>query len=187
MFTNRLSIRHLTRSRYLLSVAATATAVGLLSACGGGSHTGNMAQPSSAAPQSNSSQIQVSKDESSQSQAETEAVRSSREWGPGNCMHTYVISGSQTLSDTPTSLCRTAVTLDNQTYYLVFPKNASSNDWLEEYGTPGDGYTYWRYAGLPWLRQASSEGAEQILVQYSDGSTEYRTSNSGPRAAVTAS
>jgi hypothetical protein len=94
--------------------------------------------------------------------------------GADGCLHNYVTAGGQVLSDTASNLCRSAITLDGQTYYLAFQQGKTSASWVEEYGTIGDGYVYWRYPNSPWLRQANAGGPEQIKVQYADGSTGYQ-------------
>jgi hypothetical protein len=172
--------RHLTgRLHYALPAAAVLAACAVLTACGpagSGSNSGSGPSTSystgSTSTSSSGSGISGSTGSTSSSSDQT-TVQTVQLWGPDNCMHNYVVTAAgDVLSDTATDLCRSATTLGGQTAYYVFARGDSSH-WVALYETPGDGYVYVTYPNEYWFRQPIGGGAEQIKVQYSNGSLGY--------------
>jgi hypothetical protein len=176
-------IRHLTgRLHYVLPAAAVLAACAVLTACGpagsgSGSNSGSNSGSGSGASTSystGSTSTSSSSSGSTTSSPDQTTVQIAQLWGPDNCLHNYVVSSAgDVLSDTATDLCRAATTLSGQAAYYVFARG-DGNDWVAAYETPGDGYVYVTYPGLGWFREPTGGGAEQIQVQYSDGSLGYQ-------------
>jgi hypothetical protein len=166
-------IRHLTgRLRYALPAAAVLAACAVLTACGSAGQSGSGGSGSGSSNSTNTS-TNTSTSQGTASSDQTTAqttVQTAQLWGPDNCLHNYVTTAAgDVLSDTPTDLCRSATTLSGQTAYYVFARG-DSGSWVAMYETPGDGYVYVTYPGLYWFREPTGGGAEQIEVQYSNGS-----------------
>jgi hypothetical protein len=171
--------RHLTgRLHYALPAAAVLAACAVLSACGSAG-SGPGPGPGSGSGTSSSTSTSTSQGSSgstapSSGQTTDQTVQLDQLWGPDNCLHNYVTTAAgDVLSDTATDLCRSATTLSGEAAYYVSARGDSSH-WVAAYETPGDGYVYVTYPGLGWFREPTGGGAEQIQVQYSDGSYGYQ-------------
>ena len=173
-------IRHLTgRLHYVMPAVAVLAACAVLTACGSaGSGSAGSGSGSSMSSSTNTSQDGTGSTTSSSGQTTAQTtVQTAQLWGPDNCLHNYVTTAAgDVLSDTATDLCRSATTLSGQAAYYVFARG-DSGSWVAMYETPGDGYVYVTYPGLYWFREPTGGGAEQIAVQYSDGSYGYQDLN----------
>jgi len=102
-------------------------------------------------------------------------------WATDGCLEYLVLdSADDTVAVSATNLCRTAVSSFNGsayagpgTYYAYFARGASLENWQAVVGQGDDGNTYWEYTDGQLYRQQESDGAAQLLVQYTDGEIKF--------------
>ncbi len=93
-------------------------------------------------------------------------------WEGDSCLHMKAELIGVVLSDTPTDLCSTSVQENGFTYYYLFSRQSSANQWVEVISNYG-GYRYFMYPNMPWLRQDLNAGPVQIKVQDASGTTSW--------------
>lgn len=100
-------------------------------------------------------------------------IKAGQLWDSNNCLDNYVAANGNVIATSPTNLCRAPYLDNNHTFYYVFPRGQTQAQWIEALGTYNDGYLYWTYRGLFWLRRPNNGGDAQIKVVNQDGSTSY--------------
>jgi hypothetical protein len=92
-------------------------------------------------------------------------VHTQQVWESDNCLHIQVQLVQVVTSDTPTELCSDPVQQNGFTYFYLFSRGGSPDQWVEEISNDGS-YRYFLYPNMPWLRQDPNGGAIQIKVQF---------------------
>jgi hypothetical protein len=97
-------------------------------------------------------------------------------WDPSDgCLEDYAADNGTITNDADTELCRAPDTsITDGDFYSYFSKGNGPADWQEIIGTKPDGYTYWELRdGLFHRQPTDGNGQEQVLIKFTDGSSEY--------------